>query len=139
MKIDENYKARIVNEIKLVVKKMREEQDLRRKTYYFSAVHAEIVRVFNLSYDPELVFIHNVLQDTYQNLRARTDALILGRDVVIPVPEALFLELCNTLEELADKITKNEDLYNTLQKISVLGYTVTGNGYYLYEKGILKI
>ena len=63
----------------------------------------------------------------------------MGKDTLIDLPDDLFDKLCDSLEELAEKIEKDEDTYSVLQKLSVFAYVTTGNGYYLYRKGILRI
>ena len=72
-------------------------------------------------------------------MRTRSDIIILGKDTVIDFPEGFFEKLSECLEELAKNIENNQDTYAVLQKISLLAYISTGNGYYLYQKGILKI
>ena len=72
-------------------------------------------------------------------MRNRSDVIILGKDTVIDFPEGFFEKLGDCLEELAKSIESDQDTYAVLQKISSLAYISTGNGYYLYQKGILKI
>jgi len=79
------------------------------------------------------------MNNSYQLLRARSDTVVLGRDTTIDFPDGFFDRLCSLLEELADNIENNRDLYQTLQNISCLSYISTGNGYYLFQKGILTI
>lgn len=54
------------------------------------------------------------------------------------MPDQLFDGLSDVLNELADKIEKNQNDIPVLEKINALGYSTTGNGYYLYQKGIIK-
>jgi len=57
------------------------------------------------------------------------------------LPKNYFDILENTLKDLIISIDKNEDhlIYKTLEKLSVIGYITTGNGNYLYKKGLVKI
>jgi hypothetical protein len=42
-------------------------------------------------------------------------------------------------KELALAIDNDENVYEVLQKIAVHSYILSGNGYYLYRKGTIKI
>jgi len=128
-----------VREISFVVDRVRTERDLRTRVYYYSGIYGEMLRILNISFDPQLLFAHNVMNNSYQLLRARSDTVVLGRDTTIDFPDGFFDRLCSLLEELADNIENNRDLYQTLQNISCLSYISTGNGYYLFQKGILTI
>ncbi len=139
MKISRRFREELVQEIQFVVKKIREEQELRRKVFYYSGVYGLVSRIFNLNFDPELVFMHLVLNATYGALKDRANNIVLGRDTLIEFPDDLFDKLCDALETLAEEIENDAKTYHTLQKIANLAYVTTGNGYYLYQKGILKI
>jgi len=139
MNIPENLKERLVGEIRFVVDRIRAERDPRTKVYYYSGVYGEMARVFNISFEPQLLFAHSIMNNSYQLMRARSDAVVLGRDTTIDFPDGFFDKLCSLLEELADNIDKNQDLCQTLQDISCLSYITTGNGYYLFQKGILRL
>jgi len=138
MDLSADLRERLVNEIRFVVGKIRTQSDLRKKIYYFSGVYGEMFRLFNISYDPQLLFAHNILSNAYQPMRALADTIELGRDTTIVFPDDFFDSLCALLENLANQIANNQDTYTTLQAISCLSYINTGNGYYLFLKGILK-
>jgi hypothetical protein len=55
------------------------------------------------------------------------------------IPSNLFDRLCSCMEELATRIERNQKTYAILQDIANIAYSTTGNGFYLYTKGILKI
>ena len=139
MEIPNGLKEKLVNEIEFVVEKIRTENDIRTKIYYFSGVYGEMLRMLNISFDPQLLFAHNVLNNSYQTMRIRADTVILGRDTTIDFPDGFFDRLCTLLEELANNIKNNQNLYQTLQNIACLSYITTGNGYYLFQKGIIKV
>ncbi|KUK64339.1 MAG: hypothetical protein XD85_0600 [Parcubacteria bacterium 34_609] len=50
-------------------------------------------------------------------------------------------ELESTLKELTTAIELDDEsgIFYSLKEFSVLGYIATGNGNYLYKKGMLKI
>jgi len=53
--------------------------------------------------------------------------------------DGFFDRLAEYVNELALKIENNEETYKTLEKIEVLAHVATGNGYYLYTKGFIKL
>jgi len=139
MKIPTNLREKLVDEIRFIVGKIRTEPDIRKKVYYFSAVYAQMLRILNISFDPQLLFAHNVMSNSYQTMRVRADTIVLGRDTTINFPDRFFERLCSLLEDLANVIEKNQDIHLILQDISCLSYITTGNGYYLFQKEILKV
>jgi hypothetical protein len=139
MEIPTNLREKLVREIRFVVDKIRAERELRTKVYYYSGVYGEMSRILNISFDPQLLFAHNTINTSYEMMRARSDTIVLGRDVTIDFPDGFFDRVCSLLEELASNIENNQNLYQTLQNISCLSYIITGNGYYLFQKGILRV
>lgn len=141
MNIPENYKIIIVKEFREIVEKMKGTEDLSEKMYFFSATYGVVSRVFNLEFDPILVFAHMVLNAAHSTINARLLALMGQQDKVIQIPENLFDSLQKAVERLAANIeTGNKDeFFKNLQKIANLSFATTGNGYYLFKKGMLKI
>ena len=139
MNISDNFRKTIVSEFRYVAKKMREEEQPSQKLYFFSAAYGVVFRILNLKFDPSLVFIHNILQHTHTIVNTVDIQIARGEERVIQIPEKVFESLTKALEELSDKIEADKDMSPTLQKISNISYVTTGNGYYLYQKGILKI
>jgi len=118
---------------------MKRENDDRKKLYYFSGIFGVIPRVFNFEYDPQLVFIHGVLEITYQQINNRLTLYSQG-DKTAKLADNILDKLYLYTSQMAERIEKNEkDVYDLLEKIMILGYSTTGNGYYLYEKGTIKI
>lgn len=139
MRIQKNLRERLVHEIRFVVEKIRTEGDIRPKIYYFSGIYGEMLRILNINFDPQLLFAHNVINNSYQTMRVRADTIVLGGDTTINFPDGFFEQLCSLLEDLAFCIERDQDLYRILQDISCLSYITTGNGYYLFQKEILKV
>jgi len=137
LNISNELREKLVNEIMFVVEKIRTEPDIRKKVYYYSAIYGEMSRVINLSFDRQLLFAHNVLNNSYQLLRARTDSLVLARDSTVDIPGNLFDRICTVLTDLGERIARDQDLYKPLEDISCMTYITTGNGFYLFQKGIL--
>jgi len=141
MNISNNYKKIIVEEFKNVATKMKESNDITDKLYFFSASFAILDRIFNLEFNPTLVLIHMVLQNAHFTIRGRAEALIRGQDKVVEIPPGFFDNLQETILDIANSISKDDknELFKNLQKIANLSYITTGNGYYLFTKGMLKI
>lgn len=135
MKITVTNKNRIIKEIKFAIKQMKDEKDPKAKLYYFSAIYGIMPRIFNIEFIPDLVFAHVVLSSTYNHINSRLE----NSDKVIKIPDNLYDRLIEITEEMLNAIERNESLYEALTKFTLLGYVTTGNGYYLYQKGLLKI
>jgi len=135
MKISARNKKKLLGEIKFVVERMNGEKDPKSKLYFFTAIYGAISRIFNEEFIPDLVFAHLVLNATYTNIKSRLD----NPENTIKVPKEIFNSLVIATEELYDAIEKDKSLYEPLKKFSLLTFVTTGNGYYLYQKGLLKI
>ena len=141
MNISKKNKEIIVEELKNIAKKMKESNDLFEKMYFFSASYSCINRIFNLEFDPTLVLVHMVLQNAYTVIRGRVELLARGQDRAIKIPKEFFNILQETISDIANNISENnkDELFKNLQKIANLSYLTTGNGNYLFQKGMLKI
>lgn len=135
MKISTENKKKLIDEIKFVLAQMKSEENPKSKLYYFSGAYGILDRIFNIEFDPDLVFAHFVLSSTYNIINSRLE--ITGK--VVEIPENLFDRLFEITEELLTAIKQEKNLYEVLKKFMLLGYITTGNGYYLYKKGLLKI
>lgn len=139
MDISNKYRDMIVSEIKFVIEKMDQSPEVAEKLYYFSAIFGIIQRVFNIEFDPNLVHAHLILRSTHDAFSQRLKAIQQGGDKSIKLCEEQFNKLSAISIELAEKIKKKENIDNTLKKFAILAYSTTGNGYYLIQKGLLKI
>jgi len=135
MKISDENKKKLIEEIEFVIEQMKNEEDPKAKLYYFSAVYGIMPRIFNIEYNSDLIFAHFVISSTYNRINSRLD----NPDKAIKIPDDLFDKLIELTKELLDVIKKNKSLYEVLKKFTLLGYVTLGNGYYLYKKGLLKI
>jgi hypothetical protein len=139
MNINDNFRDIIVKEINYAVNKMDTSSSGEEKLYYFSAVYSVIQRIFNLEYDSDLVYAHSILHETYNAFLQRLQAIRKGGETLILLSEEHFKNLTAITKELAKKIEEKKDINTTLKKLAILSYTTTGNGYYLVQKGLLKI
>ena len=114
---------------------MNESKNLDEALYYYSGTRAFIQRIFNLEFDPHLIFIHFVLNNTFTTIAGFVDQ-IKKRTTIIPINIDFFHKLSKLLGDLAQCIDKKELTYEVLEKVCVLTYSITGNGYYLQQKGV---
>jgi hypothetical protein len=141
MKLSKEKKDIIVNEFNEVYDLMKKSKDIGEKIFYYSATYAMVSRVFNIEFDPLLILMHSILQKTYNEINTFASSISNKQNMFFTLPKNYFESLENTLKELIISIDKNEDhlIYKTLEKLSVIGYITTGNGNYLYKKGLVKI
>ncbi|MGD9778022.1 MAG: hypothetical protein AB7U72_14125 [Methanosarcina sp.] len=141
MILSEEKKEIIINEFNEVYNLMKKTNDVAEKIFYYSATYAMVSRVFNIEFDPLLILMHSILQKTYNEINNFASNISNKQNVFFTLPKNYFDILENTLKELTVSIDKNEDhlIYKTLEKLSVIGYITTGNGNYLYKKGLIEI
>ena len=139
MQISTDFRKILVDELQLVAQKVRVEKDIRRKIFFFSGAYGVVFRLLNFSFDPELVLIHGVLNMTYSSAGALQTKIERGEESIIQITAAFFDKLADLTEELATAIEEDKNICGILQEIATLSYTLTGNGYYLYQKGIIKV
>ena len=138
MNVTDKNENLIVEEIKFVLKKMDEDPALDQKLYYFSGIQAIFQRIFNIEYHPDLVHVFSILQGTYNAFMQRKAAIDRG-DRTVPLMNEQMIALYNYTGELLLKIEQDEVLDEVLKKFLILSYSTTGNGYYLFQKGLLKL
>lgn len=139
MNLSKQMQELFAYEIDFAVQRMKESNDASAKLYFFSGVYAAAFRIINIEFDAELTFVHHVLQAAHQMIDGRITRLQQGLDRHIVLPEKFFDRLEESLEEMRAKIKQGEETYPVLQTIFNLAYSTTGNGYYLYLKGVLPV
>ena len=139
MQISEENKKAIADEFNVIANLMDKENDVLRKVFYFSGAYGVVYRVLNAEYNNELALIHGVLNNTYAALDGRCKSIVSGAERVISWQDNTFNVLSLALKELGDAIIGENDLYKSLATIATIGYTTTGNGYYLSCKGSIKL
>jgi len=135
MKLNKSNKSKLIKEIRFVIDKMKGDDDPKAKLYYFSAIYGIMNRIFNMEYAPDLIFAHFVLSSTYNQINSRLQV----PDKVIKIPDNLLDKLIEATGELLDVIENDKNPYEALKKFTLIGYVTVGNGYYLYQKGLLKL
>jgi len=138
MKLPGELKVELERELRFVSDKIISEKDPRRKLFFYSAAYGITRRIMNLHYDPQLAFMDLVLEVTYNTINNRVNRIVKN-DNTIPLIDDLFEKLAGAVKDLADCVKNDEDPYKVLETIVSLAYTTTGNGYYLFTKGLIKI
>jgi hypothetical protein len=139
MNLSKNIKKLLIDELNFVLQSMKATDKPKEKLYFFSAIYAVANRIFNIEFHSELVFIHNVFQAAYNEINANLTAVLQGQGIAIGIPGEVFDGLEVAIEETITIISKDQNIYPTLQRISELAYSTTGNGRYLHFKGVLTI
>jgi hypothetical protein len=136
------YRQRLAKEYRYAVTKMQEAQPAR-KLFYFSVFFGEAQRVLNLEWNRDLVLIYTVTQHAYTQINATIQAPGLGQ--VLPIDWIMVYEKLTraadglaTYYEMAENDASKEGMYQTLGRLAEIAYMVSGNGSYLYEKGLIK-
>lgn len=139
LKLPEALATRLAKEFRFAATKMADAPDLATKLYFFSAFFGELNRAFNQLWSPELGLAHLVLQNVHEKINGRINVPAAGTRIPSELPGALD-HLANDLAELFEsKQIDDARLHQILARAAELGYAATGNGYYLYLKGQIKI
>lgn len=134
----DEYKQVIIRELELVLQKMNESGNFEEKIYYFSAVQGMLHRVMNLEFTDDLLFSYFITNETLKSFQQRIIALKQG-DTVVKISEHQIARLIEITKDFLDAVRKDGKLGAVLKQYIILSYTTTGNGYYLMDKGMLKI
>jgi hypothetical protein len=138
MKLKTEHKKAILDDFAFAAQKMKELEALDQKMFYFSSTFGVLSRVFNIEFHPQLVMAHLVMTTAHANILTRINAM-KGGDNTVMLQKEFFEKLTLTVEEFAAKVKKDEDIYDVVQKIAVLTFVTTGNGYYLLQRGLFNL
>ena len=139
MKISKTMTGRFIEELRYVSKQMQGTENIEEKLYYFSAVFGAAQRIVNFEFDPEMLFIYQVTQLAHNQIQQRLVLVKSGQQPSLGLPDNLFTVLRNMVDEMASRIENGETTCPILEKMMTLSYSTTGNGYYLFQKGELKL
>ena len=141
--LHKEYRQRLANEYRYAVTRMQQENEAVKKLFYFSVFFAEAQRVFNWEWDTDLALIQIITQQVHTqiNVTMQTPGLLQ----TLPIDwETTFDKLTQVASDLATHFEKaenesnKEELCQILGRLAEINYVVTGNGSYLYEKGLIK-
>lgn len=138
MKISKKMKELIISETEYSLKKMDQTATIEEKLYYFSAVQGVLQRVFNIEFSSEILFAHSIFNQTLQAFHQKLAATKQG-DVVFVIGDQHMGILAALTKEFLSNFEADNNTDDVLKKMVTLQYSITGNGNYLMEKGLLKI
>jgi hypothetical protein len=119
---------------------MSDTSNPQEKLYYFSVFFGEATRILNWHWDRDLALIWLVTQQVQQQASLRFQSI--PREPVVSLSGGFFEVLTQTSVELADYIERKgteEELCILMGRLAELAYVTTGNGYYLLQKGDIKL
>ena len=139
----EEYRQRLAKEYRYAVTKIEQSSEPTKKLYYFSVIFGESQRVLNWQWDRDLALIYTVTQHVYTQFNATMQIPALG---IFPIDWATIYEKLTqgasdlaAYYEKAENDDNREEMYQLLGRLAEIAYAISGNGSYLYEKGILKL
>lgn len=136
MRLSKQNQVALISEVRTVVEYMSKSNTPQEKMFFFSAIFGIANRIMNMEYDPELAFLHHVTLAAYGTINTN---LALMAQSVVTLPPNVFDKLQDALNNLANHIEEGKKTYPVLEVISNLAYSTSGNGYYLFLKGMLTI
>ena len=139
----EKFRQRLVKEYRYAVTKMQEATEPAKKLFYFSVFFGEAQRVLNWEWDTDLALIYTITHHVYTQINTTMQAP--GLVQLFPIDwTVVYDKLTQTSSDLAAYFEKTEnestreELYQVLGCLAEIAYVVSGNGSYLYEKGLIK-
>jgi hypothetical protein len=143
LSLPKEIKEHMANEFRFAADKMAEASDLSTKMFFYSAFFGAIHRSLNYAWNDDLALLHLAVQNSHQQMKGRLDLAIAGVEPGLGFPPNFGDVLTQFADDLASWFaakTPDEDMfYRLLKRAAVLAYVVTGNGYYLYTKGAIKL
>ena len=142
LSLPEQVKSRLAHEFRIAADSVAQSGDLATKLYFLSIFHGEPQRQLNIHWDPDLNLLFMIVRVALQQIQGHPPLPATpGAQDGLPVG---FLQALDAVsEELASVFEADEidvaRFYAILARIAELGYVVTGNGYYLYLKGMIKV
>ena len=138
------FRQRLAKEYRYAVTKMKESPQPARKLFYFSVFFGEAQRVLNWEWNRDLALIHMVTQHVHTQINNTTQVPGLGQ--LLPIDwTTVYDKLTQVASDLAAYFEKTEnedsreDLCLILGSFAEIAYVVSGNGSYLYEKGLINL
>lgn len=142
MKIKKKTRDLIIREIDYVISEMEnlENKNLIDKLYYFSGISSTLNRVVNvIEYDEELLFVSFISQTLHQTFNQKTDGIQKGIEPLSRLTEEQVEKLMEYTKELKSAFEEDKSFYGIMLKFVSLTYSLTGNGFYMMKKGMLKL
>ena len=132
------FKKELVKELRIVARLMKEEKNVEKKLYYFSASYGITNRTYRYAFSGEVLLADLILNTAYQTMLERIKMLKSG-DPTVTVDENVFNNVQEGLQVLANAFEENKPIQIPLEKILTAAFSISGPGNYLKEKGMLKL
>lgn len=132
------FKKELVGELRRVEILVRQAPSIEKKAYYFSAAYGITNRTYRYSFSQDVLIADLLLNGTYNMIMERIAALRSGDQNIIP-DQLVFEKICDGLRDLANCLESGESIFDPLKNITTAGFSITGAGNYLREKGLLKL
>ncbi len=136
MEKKEIFKKELVEELRRVSELIKNESNLERKIYYFSAGYGITGRTLRFEYNDGYVIADCVMNVAYNGFMERMKRIKSGDPTVI-IEEIHFTRISDGLNELADAFEKEESILEPLKKIMSTAFSISGPGNYIREKGMM--
>lgn len=138
MKLSKKHEKLLKDEFSFVIEKMARSKTLEQKLYYFSALYNMMRRIYNIEFSTELLFTHFILEKIYKEIIHNIGLLKSGQSIV-ELQENFDQKMIEYTQELKNNFFDSKLRTDVLHKFVALAYSLSGNGYYLYQKGSLDI
>ncbi|MCX6676973.1 MAG: hypothetical protein NTU95_03390 [Methanothrix sp.] len=132
------FRKELVEELRRVESLIRQTPSLDKKIYYFSATYGITGRTYRYSFSSEVLIADILLQSVYNMMTERLNLIKAGNPTVDPDIK-IFEKICDGLRDLANSLETKESIQGPLETITSAGFSLTGPGNYLKEKGDLQI
>ena len=143
MKLPETIREQLQAEFRIAADRMNATPDLPGKLYFFSAFFGEANRALNRHWDAELALMHLILVGAHGEMMGRLSQPNPLGATLSGLPDELPEALTRVANDLAGLFEQPEQdsvrLYGVLSRLAEVAYTATGNGYYLYLKGMVSL
>jgi len=135
---EEFFRKELAEELRRVENMIRQEPSVEKKIYYFSAAYGITNRTYRYSFSKDILVADLLLTGIYNMMMERLN-MIKGGNNTVPINPLVFEKICDGLRELAGCFESGKSVFDPLGTIAVAGFSMTGPGNYLKEKGDLKI
>jgi len=129
MNLPQQLKKNLLNELDFIITRMREEPDLAKKIYFYSAVNGALERASRFYFDKELLIAHAIMTLSYNTINDRVNHLRMG-DTIVPFAENLVDQLIASVSDLRQAVEEDKAVYPALEKTIEVTYMATGPGFY---------
>jgi hypothetical protein len=134
MKLSKLNKELIDNECEFALNKMENSSSPDEILYYFTAFYNVMNRVYNIEFSEELLFVNFVMEGTYNSIMSRMGSIKSGQSTVVTFHENFGSALIKITRDIKENFYNKPKRNQALQKLVLLSFTTTGNGFYLSQK-----